>query len=515
MTDHPSPPSTLAIIGAGAMGSGIALLALYADFTVILQDPYPDALERARLYLEKFLAKRDMSDRLGRVTLTTRLDDLATADVVIEAALESLDLKREIFAKLDAVCRPDAILASNTSTLSITAIAAATTHPARIAGLHFFNPPAVLKLVEIVQGMATSGETVRTLEALATRLGKTPVVARDTPGFIVNRVARPYYGEALRLLGEGAASHVEIDQLLEKGAGFRMGPFRLMDLIGIDINATAMRSMYEQTFGEPRYRPHWIQMLMLSSGNLGQKTGKGFYDYPGDAVSPEISPAPQARTGGAVWLTRGRWDNGAESALRAAGFEIQTFLGGTGTLAAVVLTNGPGDGLADALAHLDEIDARTPVFVPCNETTLHAILPFTSHPERIVGYDALFFGRGAAAALIPSPTLNVAVRKGAESFLHALGCAPLWITDSPGLILSRVIGMLINEAVFAVLEGVADPEKIDLAMQLGVNYPRGLIEWGRELGWARLVSVLDHLRAEYGEERYRACALMRRWAREI
>ena len=243
------------------MGSGIALTALYADHEVTLTDISPEALERAREYIEGHLSRKGFSDRFDRLAISQDLDALSGSDAVIEAALETLELKRELFAQLDRICPAPAILATNTSTLSVTAIAAATSAPERVAGMHFFNPAPVLKLVEIAKGTSTSQETV---SSLVESMGKTPVVTSDSPGFIVNRVARPFYGEALRLLAERTASHEEIDVLATLGAGFRMGPFELMDLIGLDVNLAAATTMYKATFGEPRYRPHWLQRKIWS-----------------------------------------------------------------------------------------------------------------------------------------------------------------------------------------------------------------------------------------------------------
>lgn len=320
--DKQLPP--IGIIGAGTMGSGIALTALYAGGVVYLQDMILETLESAGRYIQKFLDKKGMGERAANLHLVERLDALAPAQVIIEAASERLEVKQEIFRQLDAICPPPAILASNTSTLSVTAIAAATEHPGRVAGMHFFNPAPVLPLVEVVRAAQTSQATIQTLVDVTTALGKTPVVTGDTPGFIVNRVARPFYGEALRLLGEGVADVDVIDRIVE-GGGFKMGPFKLMDLIGIDINAGAMRSMYEQTFGEPRYKPHWIQMQKLAEGALGRKTGKGFYKYdeegkllgpsqfdhqpePEKPGSPSTPPLPEPE--GLLLISEGTWAPG-------------------------------------------------------------------------------------------------------------------------------------------------------------------------------------------------------------
>ncbi len=282
----------IGVLGAGTMGSGIALTILLADMPVTLYDVSAEMLEKAKGYIESHLERKGKSDNIAYLNLTSHLDDLSSAMVLIEAAPEDLALKQEIFAALDRICPPSAILATNTSTLPVTAIAAATEQPQRVAGMHFFNPAPVMPLVEVIQGVQTHPDTIQSLVALASKLGKTSVVARDTPGFIVNRVARPFYGEALRILGEGVTTYDKIDQIVRLGGGFRMGPFELMDLIGIDVNLAAMQSMYQQTHGEPRYKPHLIQDQMVQQKALGRKSGRGFYDYSVERQPEEVQLAP-------------------------------------------------------------------------------------------------------------------------------------------------------------------------------------------------------------------------------
>jgi 3-hydroxybutyryl-CoA dehydrogenase len=250
---------------------------------VVLYDVSEAALDAGLARLRAGLARGPAADQaeqlLARVTGVTDLDGLATAGLTIEAAPEDIELKRAVFRRLDEVVAPDAILATNTSTLSVAAIAGAVQRPQRVAGLHFFNPAPRMPLVEVVRGFATAEPVIADLVALAEAWGKTPIVVADTPGFIVNRVARPYYGEALRLLGDGVATTATIDRLA-RDAGFPMGPFELMDLIGIDVNLAAATSVYEGFYHDPRFRPHAIQRRMVESGRLGRKTGHGYYEYP-------------------------------------------------------------------------------------------------------------------------------------------------------------------------------------------------------------------------------------------
>lgn len=506
----------IGVVGAGAMGAGIAQVAAQAGLAVLLYDigagPLAAGLGRIRSSLDRFVKRGKMtvaeSDAaLRRIRTTASLGDFSSVDLAVEAAPEVLDLKLRLFQELDAVCRPEAILATNTSSLSVTEIAAATGRPDRVAGMHFFNPVPMMKLVEVVSGARTSPETAAAVAALAAAMGKAPVRAKDTPGFIVNRIARPFPGEALRLMGEGVAGARQIDRVARLAAGFRMGPFELMDLVGMDINFAVNKSVFEQYFYEPRFRPHPLQAQMVKAGLLGRKTGAGWYRYSGDDMvdgpaGAEFAGNPRPRLEGIEAVYVGG-DPAVAQLVAQAGYR---------------LTRDPAEADLVVLGQirpnrvLEGFKQGAFILVDASVTTTTEAAAHAAVPELVVGYGG--FPSVSDRQLVEiAPGLLTAQEAWelATLFFHSLGRDTEVVQDGPGLIAPRLVACLANEAAFALMDSIATAADIDTAMKLGVNYPNGPLEWADSLGLDRVLAVLEHLYRHTGEDRYRPCPLLRKF----
>jgi 3-hydroxybutyryl-CoA dehydrogenase len=429
----------------------------------------------------------------ARVVPIASLGDLAGAGLVIEAVVERLDVKRRLFAEVEEVAATDAVLATNTSSLSVTAIAAALRHPERVVGMHFFNPAPVMPLVEVVSGDATAPGVADAVSDLARAWGKTPVRCTSTPGFIVNRVARPYYGEALRLLGEGAADPATIDAVATGAGAFRMGPFALMDLVGLDVNLAVSRSVFEQTFGDPRFAPSVIQQGLVDAGRLGRKTGRGFYDYGDTATTPAPDTVANGDAPAGTLEVVGDLGHavGLAERLAAAGVEVRH--GGDDA--------GPG-----------RLVVGDAVVVPTDGTTATELAAHLGRAEVAVLDLA---GDWSSATRVAVAEADQARGRPAAGFAAAVAPAGIDVSpvgDTPGLVLMRIVAQLASVAADAVTLGVASAADVDTAMRLGTNYPRGPLEWAEQLGAGTVVDVLDRLRAYYGEDRYRVASRLRRLA---
>ena len=415
------------------------------------------------------------------------IEALAPAGLIIEAIVESLDVKVKVFRDVEALVAPEAILGTNTSSLSVTAIAAKLLRPGRLVGMHFFNPAPILPLVEVVSGRLTDPAVAEITHATARRWGKIPVHCASTPGFIVNRVARPFYGEALRLASEGAASPATLDAILREVGGFRMGPFALMDLIGHDVNFAVTRSVYDGLFQDPRYKPSLLQQELVFAGLLGRKSGRGFYDYAPGASAPLPDDAPQGPRPARIVIEGdlGPAERLAEAA-QLAGIEVQ---------------RGEGDGLIRlASTTMALTDGRT------------ATERFAAGGPAVLFDLALDYAGCKRMAIAGAEQADGAAVAEAAGLFQALGKSVSVIADVPGLAVLRTVAMLANEAVDAVNLEIATPEDVDLSMVNGVNYPLGPLAWGDTIGPARLVAAIDALARICGEDRYRVSPLLRRRA---
>lgn len=524
--------SSVGVVGAGTMGTGIAQVALVAGHEVRLYDLQEGAaargVEQVHQRLDRLVAKErmdpaDARSAKERLRAVDTLDDLVGVGLVIEAVVEQLRAKRELFAALEQVCADDTILATNTSTLSVTAIAAGLRRPERVTGMHFFNPAPLMALVEVPAGAATDPGVAETVAETARAWGKTPVRCASTPGFVANRIARPFYGEAMAVLEEGGADCATIDAVLTEGAGFPMGPFTLADLVGNDVDLTVSRSVWEQTFGDPRYAPFVAQQQLVDAGWLGRKTGRGWYSYDG-AENPAPQTAKPLPTPdrvvyhGGFTVCYGLLDRIAD-----AGVSVERYdTGPAGTRVRGSGVHGSGNHSSET-REWGRDGSRTGDF-EAGELAYGIELPSGGLVLETVGEPATFDGDAVAldwvgdaatatrVCLAPSDTCEPTTLDEAVGLFQAAGLAVSVIDDVPGLIVARTLSMLVNEAVALVGRREASAADVDTAMRLGTGYPRGPLAWGDRIGPGLVVEVLTALARAYPGGRYRPSPLLVRAA---
>ncbi len=496
-----SPFKRIGVIGAGAMGRGIVQLFAQSGIAVVLHDTQSAAVDAALSYLSDTFAKLAEKGRisaeqreqaLARVERGDSVRAFAGCDLVIEAIVERLDVKRELFKALEDVVSADCVLASNTSSLSITAIAAACKHPGRVAGYHFFNPVPLMKVVEVVRGVRTDAAALDRLAALTRAAGHTPVVCQDTPGFIVNHAGRGFGTESLKALGEGVAPVPTIDRILREqvdfgGQGFKLGPFELFDLTGLDVSHPVMESIYHQYYEEPRYRPSVIAAQRVAAGLFGRKSREGFYRYDAGTTAPTEPDAPAIPAGLRVWVAPGPM---REPLLGlAGGLGAATDEGDAPAPDSLILVAPVG---IDATAAAEGLDAT-----------------------RVVAIDTLFpFGLRACKrrVLMTTPATSPAVRDAAWALFAADGARVSLLRDSAGFIAQRVVAMIVSIATEIAQQRIAAPADIDTAVRLGLGYPVGPLTMGDMLGPTRVVEVLDGMHRTTADPRYRVGPWLRRRA---
>ncbi|HZE59820.1 MAG TPA: 3-hydroxyacyl-CoA dehydrogenase [Burkholderiales bacterium] len=484
MLDVSRSDFTAAVAGAGTMGRGIAQVLAQCGARTLLYDAQPGAAGRAIDSIAQALAKQAEKGRVKdpqaivkRIEVVPGLEALAPCHVVVEAIVEDLAAKRMLFSELEEIVDERCILASNTSSLSVTAMAANCKRPGRVAGYHFFNPVPVMKIVEVVDGVLTEPWVTDALTALARRFGHTAVRCKDTPGFIVNHAGRAFVPESLRVLSEGVADFATIDRILVDAAGFRIGPFGLMDLVGLDVAHAVMKSMYEQYFEEPKYRPSFIAEPRVAAGLHGRKTRRGWYEYAPDLQMPSEPAAPKAKPS-SVWAVP----------------ELKELLADLGAK----LEPKPSPDAICFVAPLG-LDASA----AAQEHGLDA--------TRTVAVDP-FFGFSKRRTLMVTPITRKDVREQAHGLLASDGVPVSVINDSPGFVAQRVVAHIVNVGCDIVQMRIATPEDLDRAVTLGLGYPKGPLAMGDALGAKRIFNVLQNMHTLYQEPRYRPSPWLRRRA---
>lgn len=485
----------LGIVGAGLMGRGIAQIAVQGGVRVRLFDTRDGAAAEARVYVDDMLAKLAAKGKIGdadaraaaeRLVVATSLADLAGCDIVVEAIVENLDAKRGLFRELEAVVADGCILATNTSSLSVTSIAAACRRPERVAGFHFFSPVPLMKVVEVIDGVRGDRAAGDALVALARRMGHTPVRASDTPGFIVNHAGRGYLTESLRILGEGVTDFATLDRILRGAADFRMGPCELLDLTGLDVSHPVMESIYDQYYQEPRYRPSPITRQRLAAGLLGRKSARGFYAYEDGRIETVAPPPVPSAPATPIWISRRNpWAHArVVELLEAQGAIVDRGMRAAANSVCIVLPVGH-DATTSALA--EGLD-----------------------PARTLALDPLYLGH---PTLMTNPLTTPEARDAAWAAFGAKEQPVSVIHDSPGFVAQRVVATIVNIGCDIAQQRIATPQDIDAAVKLGLGYPQGPLALGDALGGQTVLAILDAMHDFYRDPRYRPSPWLTRRAR--
>jgi 3-hydroxybutyryl-CoA dehydrogenase len=470
------------VAGAGTMGRGIAQVLAQSGTRTLLFDAQPGAAQKGKQAIAGALGKLaekgrlqpgDVDAALGRIEVVDRLERFSPCHVVVEAIVEDLAAKRQLFSSLEKTVKSDCILASNTSSLSVTEMAAACQRPERVAGYHFFNPVPVMKIVEVVDGVLTASWATDALTVLARRFGHEPIRCKDTPGFVVNHAGRAFVPESLRVLSEGVADFASIDRILVDAAGFRIGPFGLMDLVGLDVAHSVMKSMYRQYFDEPKYRPSFLSEPRVAAGLLGRKTKRGWYTYGDDGAAEKIPETPvPTSTPKTVWAV---------------------------------------PELHELISLGKSKDAEVCFVAPLGKDVTTAALELGLDPTRTVGVDPLF-GFAKRRTLMVNPATRKDVRAAAHALLAFDGVPVSVINDSPGFVAQRVVAHIVNVGCDIAQMRIAAPADLDRAVVLGLGYPRGPLAMGDALGAGKILTILEAMHAIFQEPRYRPSPWLRRRA---
>lgn len=487
-------PETIGIVGAGAMGRGIAQVSAQGGLQVLIFDTVEGAAAKAKDYIAGMLDRSAERGRMsaadalaakGRIGIAAAIGDLAPCALVVEAVIEDLGIKRQVFQALEAVLGDDSIIASNTSSIRIASIAAACRHKERIAGMHFFNPVPLMPLVEIVRAPATSQATVGRLETFGKRMGRVPVVVQDSPGFLVNLGGRSYTTEALRILSEGVAGPAEIDAVMREACGFRMGPFELMDLTGIDVNYPVSQIIFNGYYQDRRLATSPIHQAMMEAGRLGRKTGIGWfrYDEKGNKLPDEAAADAEGFASPALRVVLAGEDSRLAHLFREAGAEIA--------------------------AHDDGESAL--VAAPIGEDCTSLAVRLRLDPKRLIAVD-LTGNIARRLTLMTAPGADRRLLAEVKARLAKTGAAVTCIKDSPGFIAQRMRGMIANLGCEMAQIGIASPADIDTAMKLGLNYPQGPLEMVELMGTRTTFDIMTRLHEITGDDRYRPSLWLRRRA---